>query len=357
MNNMIWFMSSAFPQYTLDQLINFATSSGLQGIELCMFRDGGSRSDHIATHVDAEGFSDDDAKKLVDKFEESNLKFSLGFYENMIGGDGNVRKGNVEHLLKVIKVASKVGGKKNGVNVGTFVGYDHELGIQDRGFEKNLEKYINIFTPIIQYAEDLGVTVLYENCPMEGWNKASSPYTMNNLASTLAARKLMYASIPSIAHGETYDPSHDIWQHINPVDVLNASDISRIHSIHIKGSRYPANNKTAVYWGGLYPQQVVSRELAEKAGVPICQNEWDRHNYEPTLPGFGDTGGFDWRAFTDVLEKKKYRGPFVIENEAVNSKGTGNLKAIEQGIIACAQAFSPLVWILSDNCGYCFKHE
>src|SRR5690606_8527305 len=101
-----------------------------------------------------------------------------------------------------IRIAHLLGGDANDVKVGTFVGYNHELGIEEGGFQKNLIEYQRIFAPIIAYAEDLGVTVLYENCPMEGWRGASYTTTYNNLPGVLAARKLMYALIPSKAHGE-----------------------------------------------------------------------------------------------------------------------------------------------------------
>ena len=94
-------------------------------------------------------------------------------------------------------MAHLCGGDANDVTVGTFVGYNQELGVQDDGFEKNLDEYARVFGPIIKYAADLGVTVIYENCPMEGWQSATSPTTYNNLPGTLAARKLMYTLIPS----------------------------------------------------------------------------------------------------------------------------------------------------------------
>jgi len=71
-----------------------------------------------------------------------------------------------------------------------------------------------VFTPIVKYAGP-GVTLCYENCPMEGWRPATWPTTYNNLPGTLAARKLMYALIPS-RRMANYDPSHDVWQNIDP---------------------------------------------------------------------------------------------------------------------------------------------
>src|SRR5690606_11480754 len=104
--------------------------------------------------------------------------------------------------------------------------------------------------------EDLGVTVLYENCPMEGWRSAGYSNTFNNLTGVLAARKLIYAMIPSKAHGELYDPSHDIWQSTDPIDVLANSDIDRIHRIHVKTTRN-IKNQARIDWGGMYPMQHV----------------------------------------------------------------------------------------------------
>jgi hypothetical protein len=64
--------------------------------------------------------------------------------------------------------------------------------------------------------------------------------------------------------------------------------------------------------------------LARQAGVPIPSNSWDRHNYEAMMPGFGGSDSMDWRAFVDTLKEKGFTGAFEMENEANNSKGTGN---------------------------------
>ncbi len=208
--------------------------------------------------------------------------------------------------MKLIRIAHLCGGDDNDVKVGTFVGYNHELGVQDGGFEKNLEEYAKVFGPIIKYAADLGVTVIYENCPMEGWCPATVPTTYNNLPGCLAARKLMYALIPSPAHGETYDPSHDVWQNIDPSDVIRASDMNRIHRVHVKGTRN-LRSPGRIHWGALYPMQTVKAELAEQAGVPIPAHEWDRHHYEPMLPGFGGNDSMDWRGFLETLMERGFR--------------------------------------------------
>jgi len=350
-HNPIWVMSSAFDRLGLEDLIAVAQEIGVQGIDLCVFRRDGTRKDHTATHLDYDGFTRDTAKRLIERFNDAQLRLSVGAFENLIGGDPSERVKNQNHLLKLIRIAYLLGGDSNDVKVGTFVGYNHELGAEEYGFQKNLEEYRRVFAPIIRYAEDLGVTVLYENCPMEGWRPASYTSTFNNLTGVLAARKLMYALIPSKAHGEIYDPSHDVWQHTDPVEVIRQSDVLRIHRIHVKATRN-LQTKARTEWGGMYPMQLVDRKLAESAGVSIPAHDWDRHHYEAMLPGFGGSDSMDWRAFVDVLTEMGFAGPYEIENEARNSKDTGNPGAIIQGFQSALRFLSPMLWDLNGQSGY-----
>ncbi|WP_143959601.1 sugar phosphate isomerase/epimerase family protein [Litoribacter populi] len=352
MNNPIWIMTSAFDQLDLDQTIEKAKEAGVQGLDVCVFRKDGTRDDFVATHMDYENFSPDTAKEMIEKFNRNQLRMSLGAFDNLIGGDEQQKINNQNHLLRLIRMAHLMGGDENDIKVGTFVGYNHELGVQERGFQKNLEEYKKVFEPIIKYAEDLGVTILYENCPMEGWRSAGFSSTYNNLPGVLAARKLMYELIPSKAHGEIYDPSHDVWQHVDPTEVIEHTDMGRLKRIHVKSTR----NGNSPFWGNMYPMHLVEGELAKKAGVPTSQHEWDRHHYEATLPGFGVGDNMDWRKFINTLKAKNFSGPFEIENEAALSKGTGNMGAIMQGCKATVLNLAPLLWELTEE-GYAYKGE
>ncbi|MDX5482750.1 MAG: sugar phosphate isomerase/epimerase [Hymenobacteraceae bacterium] len=345
MNNQVWMMTSAFDQLSLDEIIEKAAEVGVQGLDVCVFRKDGTRDDFVATHLDYENFGPDDASALLDKFNQARLRLSLGAFDNLIGGDPEQRLYNQNHLLRLIRMAHLLGGDANDIKVGTFVGYNHELGNQENGFQKNLDEYARIFSPIIRYAEDLGVTILYENCPMEGWRSAGYTSTFNNLTGVLAARKLMYELIPSKAHGEIYDPSHDVWQHLDPSDVIRHTDMDRLHRIHVKATR----NGNNVHWGNMYPMQLVDADLAKRAGIPTCQHEWDRHNYEAMLPGFGGSDSMDWRTFVNTLKERGFKGPFEIENEAALSKGTGNMGAIVQGFKAATLYLAPMLWPLTTD--------
>ncbi len=345
MANPIWIMTSAFDQLNLDQTVEKAIEIGVQGLDLCVFRKDGTRDDFVATHLEYENFGPDDAKVLIDQFNGAKLRLSIGAFENLIGGDPVHRIKNQNHLLRLIRMAYLLGGDENDVKVGTFVGYNHELGNQDGGFEKNLLEYQKIFGPIIRYANSLGVTVLYENCPMEGWRSSGHFGTFNNLTGVLAARKLMYELVPEKNHGEIYDPSHDVWQRTDPVEVIKNTDMSRLKRIHVKSTR----NNPDPFWGNMYPMQEIRAEWADKLGLPSSKNPWDRHHYEATLPGFGLGDSMDWRAFVNVLKEKGFSGPFEIENEAVLSKQTGKLGAIVQGCKATVQNLAPLLYELGDD--------
>lgn len=356
LNNPIWVMSSAYDKLSLEELIQTAVKVGAQGIDLCVFRKDGTREDHTATHLEYDEFTPESASRLIDLFNANGLQLSLGAFENMIGGDPEQRVKNQNHLLKLIRIAYLLGGDTNNVKVGTFVGYNHELGNEIDGFQKNLEKYKEVFEPIVRYAESLGVTILYENCPMEGWRSSRFTSTYNNLPATLAARKLMYAMIPSKAHGEIYDPSHDVWQNTDPVEVMKLTDISRLHRIHVKTTRN-LSTRARVEWGGMYPMQTVDSSLAQAAGVDVPQHDWDRHHYEAMLPGFGGSDSMDWRGFVDTLQERGYTGPFEIENEAKNSKDTGNFAATNQGFATCINFLAPMLWDLDVQEGYKYRNE
>ena len=353
-NNPIWLMTSAFPDDDFDGVVKRALDAGAQGLELCVFARDTNRTDHIATHLDYDNFTPEKAKYVVDTCNRTGLRVSVGAYQNLIGGDEAFQEKNQNHILKLIRIAAMLGGDANDVVCGTFVGYDQKLGREDRGFEKNLEKFKRVFSPMLKYAKDLGVTLTVENCPMEGWVPTSSPDCYCNLPGCLAARKLMYAILDDDSNlQETYDPSHDVWQHIDPSDVINAMDFKKLRRVHIKGTRNFTNDAEAVNWGRLFPMQTVDAALAKKAGVPLPAHEWDRMNYEPRLPGFGGSDSCDWTKFLDTLMAKGFKNPFVIENEGFNSSHTGNMGATMQGFKATILNTAPAVWPLGPN-GYEF---
>ncbi len=102
MNNQIWLMTSAYPAYSLSEILEVTKGVGGQGVEACVFRREGARVDHVATHIDYEGFNPEQAQELIDQFNGTGLRFSIGAYENLIGGDEGERIKNQNHLNRRI---------------------------------------------------------------------------------------------------------------------------------------------------------------------------------------------------------------------------------------------------------------
>src|SRR5687768_3502210 len=98
MNNQIWIMTSAFDQLGLDEVLNKAKETGVQGLDVCVFRRDGSRNDFVATHLDYENFNPDDARRLIDQFNGARLQLSIGAFDNLIGGDPAQRVKDQDHL-------------------------------------------------------------------------------------------------------------------------------------------------------------------------------------------------------------------------------------------------------------------
>src|SRR5690606_1429758 len=100
----------------------------------------GTREDHTATHLEYENFTAEDGKRLIEKFNQAELRLSLGAFETMIGGDPEQRVKNQNHLLRLIRIAYLLAGDANDVKVGTLVGYKHELGNEIARFQQTLDK-------------------------------------------------------------------------------------------------------------------------------------------------------------------------------------------------------------------------
>ena len=115
MNNPIWIMTSAFDQLTLDQVMEKAKDVGVQGLDVCVFRKDGTRDDFVATHLNYENFGCADAQALLEKFNQHQLRLSLGAFDNLIGGDPAQRVKNQNHLLRLIRMAHLLGGDSNDV--------------------------------------------------------------------------------------------------------------------------------------------------------------------------------------------------------------------------------------------------
>jgi sugar phosphate isomerase/epimerase len=202
---------------------------------------------------------------------------SLAFYPNNMDGDLEKRAAANEHLKKVIKASAKLG-----VNmVTTFIGRD-----QYKSVEENLGLVREVWPPIIALAEELGVKIAIENCPMlfgrDQWPGGQ------NLMTTPAIWRKLFEIADSEYFGLNYDPSHFIWQQIDYIKPLYEFKDKLFH-VHFKDIKiYP--DKLNDYGIMAYPLDYMS----------------------PKLPGYGDV---NWGKYVSALTDIGFDGCACIEVE------------------------------------------
>ena len=267
--------------WTFEEAVDTAAEMGFKCLEVACWPAGKAERRYAGvSHIDAERVNADDeyAKYVLDYINSKNIRISsLGFYPNTMDPNEEKRNAAIEHLKALICASAKLG-----VNmVTTFIGKD-----QNKSVEENIELFKEVWPPIIALAEEKGVKVAIENCPML-FGKDQWPGGQNLMCTPVIFRKL-FDIIPSPNFGLNFDPSHYVWQQMDYIKTIRDFK-ERIFHIHFKDIK-------------LYPHK-----LAE-CGVMAYPLEY----MSPVLPGQGDV---DWGAFVAVLNEIRYDGDAVIEIE------------------------------------------
>ena len=110
------------------------------------------------THLDVTDFTsakaDDVRRTLADTKVEIS---SLGYYPNPLAPNSEESELAVAHLRKVIQAAALLGLK----TVTTFIGRDWTKSVDD-----NWPRLLEVWKPLVKFAEGHGVRIGIENCPM-----------------------------------------------------------------------------------------------------------------------------------------------------------------------------------------------
>jgi sugar phosphate isomerase/epimerase len=230
------------------------------------------------THVDVTDFGRDDAAWVWETVAAAGIEISgLGYYPNPLAADRDEAQVYTDHLRKVILAAALLGLDR----VNTFVGRDPAQSI-----EENWPRFREVWKPLVQWAEEHGVRIGIENCPMlftrDEWPGGK------NLAISPAVWRRMFEEIPSDHFGLNYDPSHLVWQQMDEVAPIREF-APRIFHVHAKDVR-------------------VHRDRLNHVGILAHPLEY----HTPKLPGLGDV---DWPGFFAALTDIGYTGPVCIEVE------------------------------------------
>ena len=273
------FVSAILPDLTLEQVLETARATGYDCVELMCWPPGKAERRYAGvTHVDVTGLDASAASRINDQVAAAGVAISgLGYYPNPLAPDQAEAAVYVEHIKAVIAAAKLLG---VGV-VNTFVGRDWTRSIDD-----NFVRFRETWRPLIAFAEDSGIKIGIENCPMlftsDEWPGGK------NLAISPAIWRRMFEEIPSPSFGLNYDPSHMIWQQMDEVAPLREF-ASRLHHVHAKDVR-------------------LDRERLNQVGILATPNEY----HTPKLPGMGDV---NWGRFFSVLTDVGYDGPVCVEVE------------------------------------------
>ncbi len=273
------FVSAILPELSLDQVLAFAAAEKFACVEaMCWPVGRAERKFAGVTHIDVDGFTAARAGEVHELCARHGVRLSaLGYYPNPLDPDPEVSEVAVAHLRKVVLAAEMLGL----ATVNTFVGRDQTLSV-----DANWPRFLKTWRPLIAFAEDHGVRIGIENCPMsftaDEWPGGK------NLMTTPVIWRRAFSDIPSASFGLNYDPSHFVLQHMDPASPLREFQDKLFH-VHAKDVR-------------------IRRDRIDDVGVFAHPLEW----HQPRIPGFGE---MDWSRFLGSLMETTYRGPVCIEVE------------------------------------------
>lgn len=273
------FVSAILADQTLETVLDFAAEENFSCVELMCWPAGKAERRYAGvTHVDVTNLGDAQADDIKRKVSDCGLAISgLGYYPNPLCPDHNEAQIYIDHLAKVIDASAQLG--VNQVN--TFIGRDPAKSIDD-----NWPRFLEVWKPLIQKAEDKGVRIGIENCPM--YFSADEWPSGKNLAISPAIWRRMFNDIPSDSFGLNYDPSHLLWQQMDYLAPIKEFSDKLFH-IHAKDAR-------------------IDQAALNDVGILATPLEY----HTPKLPGLGD---INWGSFFGTLGQTGYSGPVCIEVE------------------------------------------
>jgi sugar phosphate isomerase/epimerase len=294
-------LTAAFPRLSLERVARWASGNGFQMLEIaCWPAAGGERRRYAGVaHIDVVKL---DAGKVRDTLDRHGLEVSsLAYYPNNLHPDAAERRAANTHLRKVIDAAAKLGVP----TVGTFVGRDKTKNVPD-----NFREFKRVWPRLVSHAEDRGVNIAIENCPMIfSWDEWPGG---TNLASTPAAWDEMFSLVPSKRFGLNLDPSHLVWLQIDYERVVR-DYAKRILHVHAKDMEIDRD--------GLYRHGTASQGMG-----------WQI----PRLPGLGEVR---WDRFLSQLHRVGYDGVVSVEHEDRAFERTEDL--VERGFLIARDVLRP----------------
>jgi sugar phosphate isomerase/epimerase len=297
------FLTAPFPETPLMEVADWASSVGFEVLEIASWprATGPTRRYAGTSHIDVANLSDGQATEIVDEITAKGLSISgLGFYPNPLHPDPTHRQEVIGHLKKVMVAARKMGVPL----VNTFMGGDAA-----RSQDENWEVALQVWPDIVKAAQDNGVKLTIENCPMifsrdewpAGHNIAWSPYIWRRILEQWGGTV-----------GLNYDPSHLVWLMIDQERFIKEFGP---HILHFQAKDLEIDAD------GLYERGTLSGGIG-----------WQI----PRLPGLGQA---PWGRIFGMLYRVGYDGACIIEHEDRQFEKTDEL--IKRGFLIARDVLRP----------------
>jgi sugar phosphate isomerase/epimerase len=256
-------------------IAQFAQETGFRSLELSVWPQ---------TSLNADTVKDEHIAEITEDLANRDIEISaLGYYPNYLHPDPREAAEAKRYFHKVLELAQRIGVS----TVCTFAGQIPGAAVQD-----SLEPFAQLFTEFCQRAEELGVRIAIENCPMLDHKTRAG----ENIAYSPEIWDAMFEAVPSPALGIELDPSHMVYLGIDYIRaVLDYGP--RIFHVHAKDTDINTLERQRLGTFG-------------SAFAPLegFGNGWWRFR----APGFGEV---NWTQFISALVEVGYLGNLDIEHE------------------------------------------
>lgn len=274
-------LTAILGELSFEEVVDYASSVGFESLEVACWPNAKAERRYAGVcHIDVRRVLEDEAycAYLPRYAREHGIKIAaLAFYPNTMDANLAARAANIAHLEKVIQASGKLGVGM----VTTFVGRDPKLSV-----EENMELVKAVWPPLVRQAEECGVKIAIENCPML-FDHTQWPGGQNLMTSPAIWQEI-FEIIDSPNFGICFDPSHFVWQMMDYIQpVYDFKD--KLFHVHFKDIK-------------LYPEKL--RQVGSMA-YPLSY-------MSPKIPGLGDV---NWSRFVSALTDIGYRGDACIEIE------------------------------------------
>ena len=219
---------------------------------------------------------------------------ALIYCRNYLSTDPEEAATHLAELKKRIEFAGALGIDKvvtsTGIDKRIEEGiYDRDPNVKDRGNMirripvRSLDQVVDLYGPLLELAEKNNVRLCLENCPLMG-NIAISPVMWRRIFQRLDSDKL----------GLAYDPSHLVWEMIDPYAPLDEFK-DKIFHVHAKDA-------------------AIDRARLAETGILTDFSWWSYR-----IPGRGE---LDWKKLLSKLKANGYTGTISLEHEDAAYEGT-----------------------------------